>query len=66
MAAATERGRFGASNARTFMLQDSVWTDQRYRSEMATTTIKPFSKAYFDVIAALPELRRGVRAWDRA
>jgi hypothetical protein len=24
---------------------------------MATTTIKPYSKAYFDVIAALPELR---------
>jgi hypothetical protein len=24
---------------------------------METTTIKPFSKAYFDLVAALPELR---------
>ena len=44
-------------DTRTFVLRDSVWTDQRYRSDMATTTVKPFSKAYFDLIAELPELR---------
>jgi len=44
-------------NSRTFVLRDSVWTDQRYRSGMATTTIKSFSKAYFDLMVQLPELR---------
>jgi Ca-activated chloride channel homolog len=44
-------------DTRTFVLRDSVWTDQRYRSDMPTTTVKPFSKAYFDLVAAIPELR---------
>jgi len=44
-------------DARTFLLRDSVWTDQRYRSEMTTVTIKPFSKAYFDLLTTIPELR---------
>jgi Ca-activated chloride channel homolog len=44
-------------DARTFVLRDSIWTDQRYRSDMPTTTVKPFSKAYFDLITAIPELR---------
>ena len=53
MAAVTRR-----VDSRTFVLRDSVWTDQRYRIGMATTKIKPFTKAYFDLISALPELRR--------
>jgi hypothetical protein len=44
-------------DTRTFVLRDSVWTDQRYRSNMPTTTVKPFSKAYFDLMAEIPELR---------
>jgi Ca-activated chloride channel homolog len=44
-------------DSRTFVLRDSVWTDQRYRSGMTTTKIKPFTKAYFDLVSALPELR---------
>jgi Ca-activated chloride channel family protein len=44
-------------DARTFILRDSVWTDQRYRSDMPTTAIKPFSKAYFDIMTELPELK---------
>jgi Ca-activated chloride channel family protein len=44
-------------DVRTFLLRDSVWTDQRYRSEVPTITIKPFSKAYFDLLNAIPELR---------
>jgi Ca-activated chloride channel family protein len=42
---------------RTFVLRDSVWTDTRYRPTMPTTTIKPFSQAYFDLLDRLPELR---------
>ncbi|HMA24079.1 MAG TPA: hypothetical protein VKP00_08790, partial [Gemmatimonadaceae bacterium] len=41
----------------TFVLRDSVWTDSRYRPTMPTTTIKPFSQAYFDLLDRLPELR---------
>jgi Ca-activated chloride channel family protein len=44
-------------DSRTFVLRDSVWTDQRYRSGMSTIKIKPFTKAYFDLVSALPELR---------
>lgn len=44
-------------DARTFLLRDSIWTDQRYRSEMPSITVKPFSKAYFDLLNAIPELR---------
>jgi Ca-activated chloride channel family protein len=42
---------------RTFDLRNGVWTDARYVKTMETTTIKPFSTAYFDLIAALPELK---------
>jgi Ca-activated chloride channel family protein len=44
-------------DGRTFVLRDSVWTDTRYRPTMPTTTIKPFSQAYFDLLDRLPELR---------
>ena len=44
-------------DTRTFTLRDGVWTDERYRPAMNGTRIKPFSKAYFDLISALPELR---------
>jgi hypothetical protein len=44
-------------DARTFTLRDGVWIDQRHRAATPTTKIKAFSKAYFDLVAALPELR---------
>lgn len=44
-------------DTRTFTLRDGVWTDERYRAAMSATRVKPFSRAYFDLIAALPELR---------
>jgi Ca-activated chloride channel family protein len=43
--------------ARTFKLQGGRWTDVRYKPTIETLRIKPFSAAYFDVLAALPELR---------
>lgn len=42
---------------RTFVLRDGVWTDVRFKPDMQKTVIKPFSKAYFDIVAQLPELR---------
>jgi hypothetical protein len=44
-------------DARTFAMRDGVWIDQRHRAATPTTKIKAFSKAYFDLVAALPELR---------
>ncbi|HEY9226597.1 MAG TPA: VIT domain-containing protein [Gemmatimonadaceae bacterium] len=44
-------------DARTFALRDTVWTDERFRAGMPTTKIKAFSKAYFDLITQLPELK---------
>jgi hypothetical protein len=51
------RGSTQRVDGRTFVLRDSVWTDTRYRPTMPTTTIKPFSQAYFDLLDRLPELR---------
>jgi Ca-activated chloride channel homolog len=52
-------------NGHTFVLRDGVWTDARYTSAMPTTTIKPFSKAYFDILLQLPELRATFALGDR-
>jgi phage terminase large subunit GpA-like protein len=52
-------------NGHTFVLRDGVWTDARYTTSMSTTKIKPFSKAYFDIVSALPELRAALALGDR-
>jgi Ca-activated chloride channel family protein len=49
------------AGSRTFTLRDGMWTDARIAagSEQSgrTVRIKAFSKAYFDLIQAVPELR---------
>jgi len=52
-------------NGHTFVLRDGVWTDERFTSSMQTTKVKPFSKAYFDLVVALPELRASLALGDR-
>jgi Ca-activated chloride channel family protein len=42
---------------RTFVLRDGIWTDVRYQPSMKTLSVKPYSKAYFDLLSQLPELR---------
>jgi len=63
------RGDVGANtrriDARTFALRDSVWTDVRFRAGMETIIIKPYSKAYFDLVGQLPELRSAFALGDR-
>ncbi|HXT16745.1 MAG TPA: VIT domain-containing protein [Gemmatimonadaceae bacterium] len=58
------RGSGGANGAamrhvgsRAFALRDGVWTDVRYQPGMKKLIIKPFSRAYFDILDAIPELR---------
>ena len=52
-------------DARTFTLRDGVWTDARFRTSMETIIIKPYSKAYFDLLTQLPELRSTFALGDR-
>ena len=55
-------------DGRTFALRDGVWTDLGYRvgnKDVKTIRIKAFSKAYFDLIGALPELRGVFALGDR-
>ena len=40
-----------------FRLQDGVWTDARFHSTIPVTKVVAYSKAYFDLLRALPELR---------
>jgi hypothetical protein len=44
-------------DGRTFALRDGGWVDTRYHAGMQVTTIKPYSKAYFDVVQQIPELK---------
>jgi Ca-activated chloride channel family protein len=52
-------------DGRTFTLRDGVWTDVRYHAGMQVTTIKPYSKAYFDALQQLPELKSVFALGDR-
>jgi Ca-activated chloride channel family protein len=54
-------------DGRTFALQNGVWTDARYRvgGGMQVTSIKPYSKAYFDLVQQLPELKAVFSLGDR-
>jgi len=67
-AADASRGASSATrkiDSRTFALHDGVWTDLRFRAGMETIIIKPYSKAYFDLLTQLPELRSTFILGDR-
>ncbi|HWL38719.1 MAG TPA: VIT domain-containing protein [Gemmatimonadaceae bacterium] len=49
----------------TFVLRDSVWTDARYKTELTTLRVKPFSSAYFRLIEVVPELREAFSLSER-
>ncbi len=52
-------------DGRTLVLRDGAWTDARYHAGMQVTTIKPYSKAYFDLLQQLPELKPVFALGDR-
>jgi Ca-activated chloride channel family protein len=45
---------------RMFTLRAGVWTDVNHRDSLRVTTIAPFSRAYFDLVAARPSLREAL------
>src|SRR5262249_43962245 len=51
--------------SRLFALQSGAWTDVRYRPGIKSVSVKPYSKAYFDLIEQLPELRAVFALGDR-
>ena len=63
------RGRSASikrAGSHTFVLRDGMWTDVKPAAAGAKTIrIKAFSKAYFDVISAVPELRELFAVGDR-
>ncbi|MES2124802.1 MAG: VIT domain-containing protein [Gemmatimonadota bacterium] len=44
------------AGGRIFTLRAGVWTDAGYRDSLKVTIITPFSRAYFDIVAARPAL----------
>lgn len=50
---ATEIRRAGG---RLFALRNGTWTDAAHRDSLKVTSIAPFSRAYFDLVAARPAL----------
>ena len=45
---------------RMFTLRGGVWTDVNHHDSLSVTTIAPFSRAYFELVAARPALREAL------
>lgn len=66
--AGTGSAQLKRAGSRSFILRDSVWTDQSYvpgKSTVRTVRIKAYSPAYFDLMNALPALRPIFAVGDR-
>ena len=49
----------------TLLLQDSVWTDARFRKDAPVLRVKAFSEAYFRLTEMMPELREAFAFSER-
>jgi Ca-activated chloride channel family protein len=49
---------------RVFELRDGVWTDLAHREDGSALQVKAYSTAWFDLLAALPEIEAVLRAHD--
>ena len=52
------------AGGRVFAERDGVWTDLAHGDSLRVVTVAPFSKAYFAVARALPELGPSLRVGD--
>jgi Ca-activated chloride channel family protein len=59
------RAAFRKVDGRTFVLRDGAWTDMRYQPSLKTLSVKAYSKAYFDLLSQLPELRGAFALGDK-
>ena len=49
---------------RRFRLEAGTWIDRAHTATARVVHVEPFSRAYFDLLAALPELKAFVTALD--
>jgi hypothetical protein len=49
---------------RRFHLESGIWVDRGHKADARVTHIEPFSRAYFDLLASLPELKAYAAAFD--
>jgi Ca-activated chloride channel family protein len=50
---------------RTFVLRDGVWTDASLKTQATRIKVKPYSDAYFKLIADIPELQEVFALGDK-
>lgn len=50
---------------RSFVLQDSVWTDVSHEPGRQMVRVRPFGEGYFRLLALIPELREPLALGDR-
>ncbi len=66
--AGTESGLSGSWRSvagRLFQLSDGVWKDVAHGKADAVLTVEPFSRAYFDLLERIPELKPFAQAFPR-
>jgi Ca-activated chloride channel homolog len=49
---------------RRFLLASEIWTDVAHAASARVVHVTPFTRAYFDLLATLPELKAYVTAFD--
>jgi hypothetical protein len=49
---------------RVFTEVEGIWTDVNHRDSLRIVSVAPFSKAYFAIARALPELKQSLAAGD--
>ena len=53
-------GELKRGGGRMFTMRAGVWTDVNHADSLRVTTIAPFSRAYFELVAARPALREAL------
>jgi hypothetical protein len=57
-------GEMRRAGGRMFQEVNGVWTDVNHRGSLHVVTVVPFSKAYFAVARALPEISASLKVGD--
>lgn len=64
LAKSTSAGQRAAWSGRVFELRDAVWTDVEHVDGATTLKVARFSRAWFDLIGAIPEIEAALRAQE--
>lgn len=66
MMTSTDESRFRRTGTRAFTLRDGLWVDDRPETAGARQVrVRPFSKAYFELMDRIPELREAFALGER-